>query len=451
MMDQDSSSHVQLPPEILSQIFSLAIPKQHPFQKNSPEVTLSHVSSYWRAAALTTSSLWTKIVVFSRRSRPRLKAYLQRSGTRNVDITIDVYRYERRLHVNNKPWGDKQGAFTAAILEMILMNMDRIRSLSFLYFSKTNLLRMVVSLYQTRALNLQRLEFKYDAEEAFLIPEETDVPGKIWIFEGGGPNLRYLSSDMPTLRPSVFRNIISLDLNCPSLVGVRLESLIEMIAVPAKLRYLTLRGYVDINPRTFIQHPIQLELPHLQGLRLDSGLMAAKFLLSISAPIVESLWLNCSVHEWDGFSRFISASPALPGFSTLKYLTMPNHDLTSIDGIARMFPSITHLHLPHVLNTIQSARLLNALTFSWAFVDTIILSMLEDQQNEHLVTNLKAYVLIRHDHQRPTSRILVNEDQFDKLRRAFEGFPPRAVEVLLLNSTTYTEMWWTKQDQLALS
>ncbi|KAF9553029.1 hypothetical protein CPC08DRAFT_767845 [Agrocybe pediades] len=432
MMNQDQSSNAQLPPEILSYIFSLAIPKQYPLQKIAPEVTLSHVSSYWRAVAVTTPSFWTKIVVFSRRSKPRLNAYLQRSGTRNVDITIDIYRYEQRRFVSKKRWDKKKIAFVESVADIIVSNMDRIRSLAFLCFSKTNLHRMVIPLYECHAPNLQRLEVKYDSPEAFFSHMMT-VPQRICIFKGGAPNMRYLSSDIPSMRPYVnlFHNIISLDLNFPPLVGARnlsFERFMDIIKVPANLRFLTVRGCVDINAWAFIQHATQLELPHLQGLRLlDSGLMAAKFFLSISAPKIESLWMDCSIDEWDGLQHFLSASPTLPGFSTLKYLTMPNHELTSID-----------------------TRLLNALTFSWAFVDTIILSMLKEQ-NESLVLSLRTLVALRDGQGRPTFRILVNEDQFTKIRRAFRGFPPGVVEVLLFNSTTYTEIWWSKQDQLELS
>ncbi|KDQ62756.1 hypothetical protein JAAARDRAFT_149868, partial [Jaapia argillacea MUCL 33604] len=86
----------RLPPEILSKIFAHALHPGfvHPLRNCLP-VLLTHVCSYWRQIALSTSALWASLVVSPYddeeivRMRPILESFLTRSGTAPLSTFVD--------------------------------------------------------------------------------------------------------------------------------------------------------------------------------------------------------------------------------------------------------------------------------------------------------------------------------------------------------------------------
>jgi len=80
-----------LPTELLRHIFILG-------SRDDPAtfpVLVSHVSCYWREISLSTSPLWSTIQV-ERMTRKQIEVRLERSGTRTLDVTIDLRSYNAR-------------------------------------------------------------------------------------------------------------------------------------------------------------------------------------------------------------------------------------------------------------------------------------------------------------------------------------------------------------------
>lgn len=442
-----------LPPEILSYIFSLTLPNRRYFNQNSFEVTISHVSSYWRGVALTTSCLWTEIEVDSRKSESRLRTYLRRAGASNLDIVIDIQRYENI----RKRWSPRREGFIKSITNQIISNIHRIRCLSILCFSKANLLKMVAPLHRCHAPNLQRLVATYDSAEASAGPPSPLIQvQRIRLFEGGASRLAYLNIDLPNLNPfdSFLGNITSLELNFPPSVGTRnisFQRFIDVVKVPQNLLYLTIRGSADINAWHLHQNGTQHYLPHLKGLRLlDSGTMAVQFILSVTMPQLESLWLDCSNNNFDNFHLLFNEPQLSNKFSVLKYLTLPNYNLYDAPNFARIFRSITHLHLPHS-SFFHAPELHRALTYFWLSVDTIVLSLFREQYSQRLFDIFQATLAQRQRSGRTISRILVNEDHLAKTRIALAPLSGTQTRLEVLNTSNYAEPWWNKLDQPELS
>ncbi|KAJ7230286.1 hypothetical protein GGX14DRAFT_582744 [Mycena pura] len=93
----------RMPPEVLAEVFLWSLPPRYVDYKRggydvkeSPWV-LTHVCSRWRAVALSTSSLWSCIVItyfpenvsFSAYPLPLVKAHIQRSGSQQLVVSFE--------------------------------------------------------------------------------------------------------------------------------------------------------------------------------------------------------------------------------------------------------------------------------------------------------------------------------------------------------------------------
>ncbi|KDQ62011.1 hypothetical protein JAAARDRAFT_107428, partial [Jaapia argillacea MUCL 33604] len=87
----------RLPPEIISKIFVHTVGPDfiNPLKYQLP-VLLTHVCSYWRQIALSTSTLWASLLIAPRdggeiaRMRPILDCFLARSGTVPLSTHVDL-------------------------------------------------------------------------------------------------------------------------------------------------------------------------------------------------------------------------------------------------------------------------------------------------------------------------------------------------------------------------
>lgn len=105
-----TAAATRLPPEILGDIFKLYLDKPeldmatywdnamrpavcHNSKNSNSPLILGRVCSYWRAVAISTSALWTTIVLYSPRPRhiPLIKSWLERAGRRPLTIAMVEY------------------------------------------------------------------------------------------------------------------------------------------------------------------------------------------------------------------------------------------------------------------------------------------------------------------------------------------------------------------------
>ncbi|KDR75677.1 hypothetical protein GALMADRAFT_248291 [Galerina marginata CBS 339.88] len=437
-----------LPPEILAQVFEQALPDRHVPGKLPFEVDLSHVSGFWREVALMTPGLWTKIDVYSPRSIPRLSLYLQRSGSQLLlDVNVNIYSYERR-HGRSPT---KRISLLQAMSIQLGQEIHRIRSLTLDCYFKTSPAVMLSRLVHSSAPNLRRFAVKYDV----ISPVTGTLP---WayntILNRGCPRLSFLDTELPDTLPSTLslQNLTTLYLHgLDESSGQTYTSFVEVLTTPRSLLYLSIQGTIKMNSWPLHQLGPQFELRNLKGLRLlDDGMMGVKVLLSMKAPKLESLWLDCS---FDNFS-FLFDAPQMSAvvgptkFPSLRYLTIPTDSLVLSEKFSQIFPTITHLHLPHAL-FYHASQLQKTLTHRWPSLQTIIFSMFKEAHSGKLYSALEAALPLRRRAGKPIEKLLVDEDHLRVMRRT-AGNICRLIRVEALDTSNYREIWWNKVDQIHL-
>lgn len=444
---------LDLPPELLAYVFQLAQPHQYtPNKIPRIEVTVSHVSGYWRAVALTEPRLWNHIDIHSNRSLKRIATYLERSGPKLLlDIDIDIYQYDKALLATDSL--SKANLFQTAVGAYILQNIHRIRSLSCICYDKQTLINVMHAVSRSAAPSLRRLVMKYDiSSEENQLPNNRSTP----VLNAGAPRLSYLESDMIDTRSNLdsLRNLTTLDLHLfPGSTRHTYDSFVEMLKAPRSLLYLSLEGCVDVNSWPLHTSGPQFELKKLNGLRLIGlGIVAAKFLLSVSAPQLKSLWSDTTS---DNF-HFLFDAPQMAvvngrsKFPALKYLTTVCDSLVDCVKFSEIFPTITHLHFGRpYFSAVNSLD--KALENGWASMDTLVFTMFKESRGarDRLYGVLTAIFVYRRAQGRPIRRFLLDRDHFHDMMTNSPGVAGN-VETQVISSTNYDEDWWNKVDKLNL-
>ena len=442
----DGCAASSLPPEILSTIFLLAkhnrrSPHQIPF-----EVVLSHVSGRWRDVAISIPELWKKIRIYSPRSLKWASSYLQRSGS-NFDLDIDIYKWEQ---TRRRSAQHRCIVLIQALANEFLPHFHRVRNISAISFSETvcrSILHLILRV--TPAPNLQQLEIRYEYNTLSIFPRSTGFK----ILAQGSPQLKFLRFDQADYlpAPNSLSNLTTLHLHHlhPGL-HLTYPQLVEALTAPHTLLYLSLEG--DVNFLTWPLHQVApaFQLNHLQGLRFtENGMMAVRMLLSVSAPKLESIWLDCS---YDNFDFFFDA-PQMVGiqghskFPKLRYLTLPTSNLFLVPKFATIFPSITHLHLPYP-DFFRAAPLQLALTNHWTSLHTIVLTMLKENNWKRLTACFSAVLPYRRQIGYPINHLLLDRDFFEMIKKSAPELVPQ-IEMDFVSASNYKEPWWNKEDLTA--
>lgn len=439
-----------LPPEMLAHIFSLSLstrrlPSQIPF-----EVTLSHVCGFWRGVALNTPNLWTRINIYSPRSSRLLTEYLRRSGSNlPLDVYIDTYSYEKTTTAIL----NKQIKVAEALSKELVPEIHRIRKLSLFCYFKVTPIVILSKFSQSSALCLQQFVVKSDNPTH---PAGSNVPParRVSILENGSPHLSFLNTEIPDVLPSTasLRNLTTLYLHSlDELSQHTYTSFVEVLTAPRSLLYLSIQGKMKLNTWPMHQGGPKFELSSLKALRLlDDGMMAVKILLSMSAPNMESLWLDCNFREFRTFfdSPQMTTAVGLNKFRALKYLTLPNDNFRMLESFAKAFPTITHLHVPHPVFW-HADQLQKALKTNWAFVHTIVFSMTRDSRLESLYSALNDILPHRRGTGHPLQTLLLDEDLLDTMTKNAPKII-KQVTVEAVSPHNYHEIWWNKVDRLGM-
>ena len=426
-----------LPPELLTEIFDLARPKLRPLHKLPFEVVLSHVSSSWRSYALAMRVLWRKIDIYSIRSLDRLTHYLQRSGTQlSLDIYIDLYKEDRFISFGFQ----RKREMVQLIANAVLPHIHRARSLFIFACYEHTSIMLLSNFINSSAPELKTLRM------AFGHLSTTGVRGPgIRVFNSGLPQLTFLETDLPDcLPPLALQNLTTLHLHSLSdSLNLSYRSFVAMITAPPYLSHLSLQGSMDIISTS--DSPSHSSWPgfvmsHLKSLRVqDGGMFALRILLLMFAPNLESLWLD---YSFSNFGHLFDAPHVTQPnrFPALKYLTIPTYGFSRYNNISRVFPTITHLHLPHA-NFYRDDRLADFLLGHWRYLHTLIVDMIRESQSSGFHGALRHILPYRRNAGYPIKKLLVDEDLFRALKKEGSDILGE-VDIELLGLDTYREPWW---------
>lgn len=430
-----SSPVSSLPPELLAEIMSLAKSGIRSFpHKSLPEVLYSHVSKFWREVSLSTCRLWGSINIYSYHSRHRVNAYLQRSGSTPIHLSIDIHRADRRNARKNPPYLSRLLRFLTATLEEVADRMERFHLFCFYEETAVRLLSRTTSL---SAHILQYMQLKYDCTM-----NSTFNPQSQAIFCGSLPRIKELQTDLPDFLPprSLSPSLTTLYLHYMK-VNSRLkpDSCVDYLKSLANLRHLSLQGSIELDgwgPN------LTFEMPNLRSLRLmDDGMMAVHIILSITAPSLESLWLDCSFIPF----HTLFDSPRMRGatkFPTLQYLTLCSDNSFRSERFAGIFPTITYIHVPYAVMQRHFHLFTNVLVQHWTSLHTIVLTMYKESNVTQLVAGLNTILPIRKRHNMPIRQLVLDADYRSAILKDAPTIADQ-VDIVPISMETYREHWWT--------
>ena len=248
------------------------------------------------------------------------------------------------------------------------------------------------------------------------------------------------------LTPSIFRDQstglyasddLFMQVNIPSHLRkhhteIRLTypTLVEVLTAPDCLLYLSIEGTTDLETWPNHFNVPGFELHHLKALQICcEGMMAGMLLRFMSAPILESLWLEFDFWCFD--TGFGSSK-----FPQLRYLTLPGIHLAL--QFAAVFPSITHLHLPRA-KARYFRHLETALSNHWFSLHTLVFTALAREAHWKNIGDLIS-------HGCPINNLLVDDrDVLYAIEREV-SIPVETVE--LISGENYLEPWWNQEDRL---
>jgi len=421
-----------MPPELLAVIFEMTLSKRRIQYKLPFEVILSHVSSLWRAVALTTPSLWTRIDIYSKRSECAAN-YLQRSSQMLLDVRVDIYNVDKRMLIRS---AGKRNALIQSIVKTLFPHIHRARSLFVISCFELTALTLLSHLSNSVAPHLRRLRMNI-GHPATIGPRTAGFKA----FSTGLPQLTFLETDLPDCVTLSLQNLTTLHLHTlTDTMDLSYQSFVEIITAPPSLRNLSIQGSLNVSHWPWHGNGPGFSMTHLKALRLpDPSLFSVKILLSVSAPNLESLWLGSSFNSYS----HLFDTPQMRGhvkFPALKYLTIPSYDFSYHFQFPTAFPTITHLYLPYA-NFYQEDRVKITFTSHWQHLDTLVTGLIRQAQMEKFHGALCNFLPLRRSAGYPIRMLLVDEDL-----RSMLGKKPlkvsRYVKIDVLSLDTYQEPWW---------
>lgn len=328
-----------LPPEILAEILKVAQPPKRSRYWIPYEVMISHVSSHWRDVALDTPQLWTRIDIYSLHSLAWIPSYLARSSTLPIDVRFDIWQSDR-----------SSSSIPAAttilpLIEATLPHIERWQSLMLFTYQRRTARTILSRMSKATAPTLQRLRVSVDGSDDFG-PSNNDATVDTF-FAGGASQLLCAEIDGLWYLPPL-GNLTALELHA-SIEALPLSYIdFSIIANTAPhLAHLAIRGVVDVS-RWPTPAALALEMPSIRSLLFSNeNMFSTIFLTSVAVPNLQSLWMDYPNHAIpESFFNSPMFSTA-NNFPALRYLTLQSYDFYGIEFLARVFPSVTHLHLAY--------------------------------------------------------------------------------------------------------
>ncbi|KAF9529681.1 hypothetical protein CPB83DRAFT_725663, partial [Crepidotus variabilis] len=436
-----SSPISNLPPELLSLIIVFARSSKRVPHRIPYEVSTSHVSRLWREITMGMPFLWTKIDMFSTHSKSWVSAYIERSGQLPLDFNIDIYRSEKLYRRGGQ---SKQQAWP--LISDVVQVLHRVRSMNILCY-RQNTAVMLQNFFTDRPTPLLE-SFKIQHGTSFSAINAS-MGLKAFVFNQATPCLTTFVTDTPNILPrsDKLRSLETLYWHgLDPKLAINANNFQHTLSSVTSLVHLSLQGTVAFGfwPTGMPAGP-QFTLPNLKALRcLDGGGTAIRTLLAISAPKLESIWLECS---FDNFPAHFFGAPQMnvlghPKFPALKFLTLHFEAFPFSEQFAKVFPTVSHVHYFHV-NLRQSDKLAQAMKVLWTSVNTLVFSRFRERDAEKLTTALSQIILTRALGVNPMQAILLDEDHLRFIRKCHTN-SARDVQLLakVLSRDNYAEPWW---------
>ncbi|EDR09099.1 uncharacterized protein LACBIDRAFT_296376 [Laccaria bicolor S238N-H82] len=430
-----------LPPEILAAIFVYARPTRRLRRKLAFEVTLSHVCMQWRGVALTTPALWTTIDISSTKSLSWAPVYLQRSGDGlPLDIRVDIYAEDRLVRHS----ASKNTAIVQAVRDLIGLYIGRCRSLLVFTFHEETASLILSRLHNVAAPLLERLRINAGCVSQ---PFADTTAAASCILSGGAPRLRFLETE--TMHCFPLANLETLHLHrLHNAEPIEYEQLTQIFAALPALSNLSIRGPIHSS-----QWPLHLTAPtflmsSLRSLMIsEDGPFAVKFLLSVSAPSLQSLWLDCSIDN----TTLFEAPQMLAGnkFPVLKYLTLESYSMYTTNSFAGIFPTITHLHLSYaaLFHVKHFEGAMVAEPTIWGQLATLIVTARKTDHARKFFGSLCRILPDRRRAEAPLQSLLLDGDLLRFLLAQKSDLLHEHVTMEELHKDNYSEFWWVNRHE----
>lgn len=345
----------RLPYELLSSIFQVAIE-----DSETNEITISHVSRWWRSIAINSPTLWTQIEVNdSEASSTLASVYLERSSQSPLDVKYS------RSHSSIQTFTD-----------MILPHIDRWRSLSLEIDNADDGTAFFRLFRMKSAPMLQKLDFDVGTWPGFL-----NVPYHEPVFLRGTPSLREFTlwGTAYTCAISAFTTLEVIHLhrglsgqNHAEFLFDDYTKLHAFLGDQPSLQNLVIHGDILGDVASAPIDP-QLVLSNLRTLEFrasDSAIDLMIILEHILAPK-----LSCVIIQVDDDDLvFEHASVVLPQVTDLVYTSGNlNIERSAIAWLPHIFPNVETLGISGISLLFLSGQSYSESNPSWPKVHTIIL------------------------------------------------------------------------------
>ncbi|KAG5644966.1 hypothetical protein DXG03_007338 [Asterophora parasitica] len=342
-----------LPSELLSYIFRLGQAmdfaivtlEAHLRVLQSFEVLVSHVSSRFRAVALGTPVLWSRITIAPTFRGEEIDTYLTRSAQCGLKV---------RMNLASAP------SLNTLQMEKVDIMVPHLRQFERLAINTTyesRLQPILRRLYHSAAPMLQHLSVAVDEVES--VPPEDDK-----ILQGGAPILTFVR--LRGLALHLFRppltNVTTLHLDETTGLPMLYTTFREIITAPSILYNLSVYGDL-IAPQTNTNWDTNvINLPYLRHLRICGvgGAIYSGLLINIRAPALESLVLK-DLKEGDLSHFWASEYPIATRFPLLSSLTFLDSDVSCDEYLEmfHVFPDITSFTAAYEMRTPTLLQLLS--------------------------------------------------------------------------------------------
>ncbi|TFK23159.1 hypothetical protein FA15DRAFT_476076 [Coprinopsis marcescibilis] len=427
-----------LPAELLSEIFRLAKPKREPSHAIPLQVVLSHVSSDWRNAVLSDSRLWSAINIYSPKSFGRAEAFLSRTGVATpLHVRIEAYRFDR---FTKDP--TKRAEFVVATRAFLKSSIHRCKTLLILTYDSGLADQILQGLTESEAPTLQRLRIKNVEHNA--LPVQTFASGA-QILTAGAPALTFLETEGLHLLPPI-ASLVTLHLHNIDPVWFSYDTFSDIVNRAPKLENLSLEchDYISNWPMHFAGSALTLK--NLRALRIieqGSGLIV-RYLLSINAPRLESLWISTGNTAFDHLFSSPQFLDSQHKYGALKYLTLETFNMKTTSKFAHVFPNVVHLYLAdaplfHVKHLEQA---FTADPPIWPKLQTLAVSSKSDRREMQFKEALCNIVTRRAEKRLPLKRCLADGNLAAFLKNQASDLLNENITVAEMDALTHREPWW---------
>ncbi|KAF8070737.1 hypothetical protein FPV67DRAFT_1040719 [Lyophyllum atratum] len=396
----DLQSVNRLPPEILATIFTDLQPRRRSRYIIPFEVTMSHVCARWRDIALDTPLLWTMIDIYSTDSLDYVSSYLKRSQSCPSHVRFDIWESDRHLD-------PAAAAAFMPLVDLVIQHIARWQTLLIFTSHKSTTASILLKMADLAPPLLQRLRIVDDDELISMDPIEV-LSTNPRVFAGGAPSLVALHLNSLYCLPPLI-NVTTLYLHTSTYFSsyeLNTEVLSDLTMACPSLSFLSIHGKL-LGPWS----GNDITMPSVRSLwfrNRDEDTLSAKFLMTVSLPNLESLWLDCPHFP---VIRMLSTShPALP---SLKYLTLHHFDFYPSTNFAKVFPTIKALHLSYC-NPFNIMFLKETLIEDdygrWPNLETLVFRTTRETHGKKLARGLDEMVTERFAVNNPIQKVLVDED-----------------------------------------